>query len=54
MLKHMDDRRRCPHCRRDINERPYGMSRRAKENVLSWTTIAWIIVVALVLILITI
>jgi hypothetical protein len=48
-MKHMDDRRRCPHCRRDMNERPYVMSRRAKENALSPSFIAWVVVAAMLM-----
>lgn len=48
-MRHLDDHRRCPHCQRDINERPYLMSRRATEMVLSPRLIAWLIVYALVL-----
>jgi hypothetical protein len=48
-VKHLDDRRRCPHCRRDINERPYLMSRRAAENVLAARLICWVVVAAMLL-----
>lgn len=48
-MKHLNDRRRCPHCQRDINERPYVMSRRATENVLSNTAIGWAVVFVLVM-----
>lgn len=46
-MKHLDDRRRCPHCARDLNPRPYLMSRRATENVLSVTQIAWVLAAVL-------
>lgn len=48
-MKHLNDRRRCPHCQRDINERPYVMARRATENVLPPTAIAWAVVFVLVM-----
>jgi hypothetical protein len=52
MLKHLDDRRRCPHCRREIDERPYVMARRAGENVISNMVIAWAVVAVLLLLLV--
>lgn len=51
-MKHLDDRRRCPNCRRDINERPYVMARRAPENVLSNAMVAWIVVAAALLLVV--
>lgn len=52
-MNHLNDRRRCPHCRRDMNERPYVMARRAPENVLSNTAIAWIVVAVLLLLVVS-
>lgn len=51
-MKHLDDRRRCPHCDRDINERPYLMSRKATTPVLSLRQVAWLLVFVLLLALI--
>jgi hypothetical protein len=47
----LEDRRRCPHCQRETNERPYLMSKRADAPVLSARTIAWIVCGALILLL---
>lgn len=50
-MKHLDDRRRCPHCLAELNERPYVMARSAAVNVLPWSTVAWIVAAALALLL---
>lgn len=46
-MNHLNDRRVCPGCGCELNERPYLMARRASANVLSLAQIAWVVVVAL-------
>lgn len=50
-MKYLDDKHCCPHCLKPLNQQPYLMSRRATEDVLTPTQIAWIVSAILVLVL---
>lgn len=52
MLKHLDDRRVCPHCQRETNERPYLMARVSDELVMDPRLALWLVVIVMVLLLI--
>ena len=51
-MKSLEDKRLCPHCLRELHERPYLMARQATENVLSLKQIAWVLVIVLALVLV--
>lgn len=48
-MKHLDDRRSCPHCGEPTNEQPYLMSRRASEDVMDLRVAFWVVALALLL-----
>lgn len=45
-MKSFEDKRRCPHCGEMISRQPYLMARDASANVLTWSVVAWIVIVA--------
>ncbi len=46
-MKHFEDKRRCPHCGGNLHRKRYLMDRSAESNVLSTRAIAWILVIVL-------
>lgn len=46
-MRHLEDKRRCPHCGGNLHHVRYLMERSAEANVLSARTIAWILVAVL-------
>ena len=53
-MRHLEDKRRCPHCGGDLHRISYLMERSAEANVLSARTIAWILVALMVFVVISI
>lgn len=45
----LEDKQICPNCRREIHRKPYMMSQRSEESVLTLRQIAWIICAVLAL-----
>jgi ribosomal protein L34E len=43
-MRHLEDKRRCPHCGGELHRISYLMERSAEANVLSARAIAWILV----------
>lgn len=52
-MKHLEDKRSCPHCGGELHRQPYLMSRAAEANVLSTQLVAWIAVAAMALLVLT-
>lgn len=52
-MRHLEDKKLCPHCGGKLYEHPYLMSRNATENVLSWNAIAWMLVAVLVVVVLS-
>jgi hypothetical protein len=53
-MRHLEDKRRCPHCGGDLHRIRYLMERSAEANVLSLRAIAWILVVLMFFVVISI
>ena len=52
LMRHLEDKRTCPHCGEPLDEHGYLMSRSSEHLVLSPRTIAWIVAAVLALLLV--